>query len=121
MSRGWLVLDVACVVVFVAVGRSVHDHGISALGLAGTLWPFVAGLVVGWSVLTVLDWSVTAWRSGFVVAISTVTVGMCLRALAGQGTAFAFIAVALGFLGATMLAWRIVLAAVQRLRSRRSA
>jgi hypothetical protein len=40
----------------------------------------------------------------------TVVVGMILRVMSGQGTAVAFIVVALGFLGATMVGWRIVVA-----------
>jgi hypothetical protein len=48
------------------------------------------------------------------VWLSTVAVGMALRVVSGQGTAVAFVFVALGFLGATMLGWRIVLVVVRR-------
>ena len=40
--------------------------------------------------------------------VSTVVVGMSLRVIAGQGTAVAFVGVALGFLGAIMLGWRLL-------------
>jgi hypothetical protein len=45
---------------------------------------------------------------------------MILRVIAGQGTAFAFVLVALGFLGALMLAWRIVVRNVERLHKSKS-
>jgi hypothetical protein len=38
--------------------------------------------------------------------IATVGIGMVLRVISGQGTAVAFVFVALGFLGAAMLGWR---------------
>ena len=40
--------------------------------------------------------------------ISTVAVGMLLRVVSGQGTAAAFIVVALAFLGLFMLGWRLL-------------
>ncbi len=40
--------------------------------------------------------------------LATVAVGMTLRVIAGQGTAVAFIAVALGFLGLFLLGWRLL-------------
>jgi hypothetical protein len=43
-----------------------------------------------------------------------VVVGMTLRVVAGQGSAFAFILVALGFLGAMMIGWRVLVSAVRR-------
>jgi len=118
VSRGWIALDLACVAIFAAIGRSVHDHGINVVGFAGTCLPFVAGLLAGWCLLAVLRWPGVRWRSGIVVTACTVTVGMCIRAVAGEGTAFAFILVALGFLGAAMLAWRLVLSAAVHLRAR---
>jgi Protein of unknown function (DUF3054) len=37
-----------------------------------------------------------------------VAVGMVLRVVSGQGTAFAFVVVALCFLGAGMVGWRLL-------------
>lgn len=54
---------------------------------------------------------------GVLVCVSTVALGMALRVVSGQGTAVAFVLVALGFLGAVMLGWRLLGAYVQR-RSR---
>jgi ABC-type Na+ efflux pump permease subunit len=45
---------------------------------------------------------------------------MTLRVVSGQGTAFAFVLVALGFLGLAMLGWRLVDIATSRARSSRA-
>lgn len=45
---------------------------------------------------------------------------MILRVVSGQGTALTFILVALGFLGALMLVWRLVLSKLRRLAKTRS-
>ena len=46
--------------------------------------------------------------TGLGVWLGTVAIGMALRVVAGQGTAFAFILVALAFLGLFQLGWRVV-------------
>jgi len=101
------VLDCCCVLAFVIIGRASHAKGESLAGIASTAWPFLAGLAIGW-VLT------RAWRrpGGLVPAglgawLGTVGLGMVLRVVSGQGTAFAFVAVALGFLGLVLLGWRL--------------
>lgn len=101
------VLDALCVVVFVVIGRASHSQGETLAGVASTLWPFLAGLAAGWL-------AARAWRrpaailpSGAGAWLGTVAIGMLLRVLAGQGTAFAFILVALAFLGLFLLGWRL--------------
>jgi len=101
-------LDLVAVLVFVAIGRSVHTHGVTLGGMASTAWPFLVGLVVGWSVSGARRYPPASPRSGVVVTVITVAVGMALRVIAGQGTAVAFILVALGFLGAALVGWRLV-------------
>ena len=83
-------------------------------GLASTAWPFLAGLAVGLLVTR-------AWRrpaaivpAGLGAWLGTVAVGMLLRVVAGQGTAVAFIGVALAFLGLFLLGWRAVAAVAFR-------
>jgi Protein of unknown function (DUF3054) len=98
--------DVVAVVIFVAIGRTSHDHGVTLSGVASTAWPFLVGLAVGWGVAR-------AWRRPFEIAptavivwITCVAVGMTLRVVSGQGTAVAFIVVALTFLALELLGWR---------------
>jgi hypothetical protein len=116
MNRVSAVLDLVMVLVFVAIGRTAHAHGLTAAGLASTAWPFLAALAVGWLTLVVGRRDGTILPSGVVVWISTVALGMGLRVVAGQGTAVAFVFVALGFLGLTMLGWRVVALGIRRRR-----
>jgi Protein of unknown function (DUF3054) len=103
-----LLLDVCCVLAFTVIGRASHAEAGSVAGQARTAWPFLAGLAVGLA-------ASRAWRrpesirgAGIAAWLGTVAVGMLLRVVSGQGTAVAFIAVALIFLGVTMLGWRLV-------------
>ncbi len=105
-TRVALVLDVACVLVFVIIGRDSHAKGESIGGIASTAWPFLCGLGAGWL-------ASRAWRrplalrpAGIAAWLGTVALGMVLRVVSGQGTAVAFIVVALVFLGLFLLGWR---------------
>jgi len=76
--------------------------------MADTSWPFLAGTTVGWLIAR-------AWRrpraflpGGVSIWLSTVVVGMVLRVVSGQGTAVAFVVVALAFLGMELLGWRVL-------------
>ncbi len=104
----WLALDAVAVGLFVGIGRVVHSHGLSLGGLASTAWPFATGLLVGWLVLAAWRRPVRTVSGGLTVCVSTVSVGMTLRVVSGQGTAVAFVLVAFGFLGSLMLGWRLV-------------
>ena len=110
MWRLGIVLDLVVLVVFVGIGRTTHDHGVSLTGMASTLWPFVVGMAIGWMALRVVNRSGTSKADGALMTLATVSVGMILRVIAGQGTALAFIVVAVCFLGALMLVWRVGLA-----------
>jgi hypothetical protein len=115
MKRISFLFDVLVVVIFVAIGRSAHHHGISFDGMLSTFWPFATGLCIGWLFALSRHRDVQSWSCGVVISLVTVAMGMILRVVSGQGTAFAFILVALAFLGLVMLGWRIAF----RLFSRR--
>jgi hypothetical protein len=111
-------LDIACVLLFVIIGRASHTKGESLAGIASTAWPFLAGLAVGWI-------TGRAWRqpqalvpAGVAAWLVTVIAGMLLRVIAGQGTAFSFVLVALAFLGLFLLGWRGLARLAQNLRRR---
>jgi hypothetical protein len=100
--------DVCAVLAFVAIGRHTHHDGDSLAGLWHTAWPFLAGLAIGllasrsWRApLAIVPGGLGAWLGAAVA-------GMLIRVLAGQGTAAAFIVVALGFLALFVLGWRVV-------------
>lgn len=106
MTRRWIVIDTLVVVIFVAIGRSAHHHGDSLSGMISTTWPFAVGLAFGWLIVLVRRQNGLSLGAGLEVWLATVVVGMTLRVIVGQGTAFAFIVVALLFLGASMLGLR---------------
>lgn len=110
-------IDVVLVVVFVLIGRRNHDEGLTLLGTATTLWPFLAGLAIGWVAMR-------AWRTptrvvwtGIGVWIATVAAGMVLRAASGQGTALSFVVVTTLFLGLVLIGWRAITLLAARRRS----
>ena len=107
---GWLGIDVACVLVFSAVGRRSHDEGLNAADVATTAWPFLSGTVVGWL-------ASQAWRrptavvpTGVVVWLCTIAVGMLLRKLTSAGVAASFVVVASSITALLLLGWRAALA-----------
>lgn len=109
-------IDVALVITFVLIGRASHNENL--LGTINTLWPFVAGLAVGWI-------ATRAWRDpvsiawiGVGVWASTVVIGMLLRMLSGQGVQASFIVVAAIVLGVFLLGWRGIALILQRRRAR---
>jgi FtsH-binding integral membrane protein len=114
------VLDLCCVGAFVAIGRASHSEGDALAGLARTAWPFLAGLAIGWLCTRAWRRPAALWPAGVGVWVSTVALGMVLRVVSGQGTAAAFIVVALAFLGLFLLGWRLVASKLATLSSGRS-
>lgn len=98
-------LDATAVIAFVLIGRANHDEAASISGALDTLWPFAVGLLVGWLLMPRDQHTVVA---GLRVWLSTVVIGMALRAASGQGTAASFVVVATIFLGVTLIGWRLV-------------
>ena len=111
------VLDVCCVVIFVVIGRASHAKGESLAGIASTSWPFLCGLAAGWALSRAWRHPLAVRPAGIVTWLTTVALGMIVRVVAGQGTAVAFIIVALAFLGLLLLGWRLVAALVTRVRA----
>lgn len=112
---GWLrALDLVAVTLFVVIGLSVHGHSLGAGSVISTLWPFAAALAVAWLAVGFWARDVLSLPSGATAAVVTDAVATVLRVVSGQGTAAAFIAVTLVFLGATFLAWRLLAGLVWR-------
>ncbi|HEY7815491.1 MAG TPA: DUF3054 domain-containing protein [Nakamurella sp.] len=113
------VIDALLVLVFAAVGRGSHGENV-LVGLAGTAWPFLLGLLVGWSVgLLVYRGRFEAMRvapAGVVIWAGTLVLGMLARVLSGQGTAPSFIVVAGVVLALFLLGWRALAALLDRRR-----
>jgi hypothetical protein len=111
-----VVLDCCCVLVFVVIGRASHTKGESLAGVASTAWPFLAGLAGGWLAARTWRRPFVLWPGGVGAWLGTVAVGMVLRVVSGQGTAVAFVVVALVFLGLFLLGWRALALVVARRR-----
>ena len=112
-------LDVVAVLVFVAIGRTSHDHGISVSGMVSTSWPFLVGLAAGWGLARAWRRPLEVAPTAVIVWLSCVAVAMAVRVVAGQGTAVAFVAVALGFLALELLGWRALAGLGNTLRAGR--
>ena len=114
-------LDCCGVLAFVVIGRHTHDDGDTLAGIWHTAWPFLAGLALG--VLAVRGWRrpLAIVPAGLGAWLGAACAGMAIRVLAGQGTAAAFIVVALCFLAAFLLGWRLIARLARLARGRRAA
>ena len=101
-------LDVSCVLVFVAIGRHTHHDGDSLAGVWHTAWPFLAGLAAGLAAVRYWRGPLAIVPAGLGAWAGAAGAGLLIRVLAGQGTAAAFIVVACAFLGLFLLGWRAV-------------
>jgi hypothetical protein len=114
-ARLAIVLDCCCVLAFVIIGRASHADGLGLSGVASTAWPFLAGLFLGWAAVRAWRRPVAVLPAGLGAWLGAAGLGMVLRVVAGQGTAVAFVGVALGFLGLFLLGWRLVFRVFRRL------
>ena len=105
-SPVWLATDVACVLVFCALGRRSHDEGLNVAGIATTAWPFLSGTAVGWLVTRAWRRPTAVYPTGVAVWLCTVAVGMLLRKATSAGVAASFIVVASSVTALLLLGWR---------------
>ncbi len=112
--------DLACIVIFVLVGRRSHHEDAGLAGFVRVAWPFAVGLVVATAVGVLAR--LRPWSSGLVAWSGTVVVGMALRiGVQDRGFKSGFVIVTTLFLALTMLGWRAVAwAVVPRVRRARA-
>ena len=111
-AAGALAADLACVLVFTALGRRNHDEGVSLAGVAETAWPFITGTLAGWLLSRGWRRPTALAPTGLVVWVCTVVVGMALRKVTSAGIAVSFIVVASLVTALLLLGWRAALAAL---------
>jgi peptidoglycan/LPS O-acetylase OafA/YrhL len=104
----WLVIDVACVLVFCAIGRRSHDEGLNVAGIAITAWPFLSGTVLGWLLSQAWRRPSAVYPTGVVVWLCTVAIGMLLRKVTSAGVAGSFVVVASTVTALLLLGWRAI-------------
>ncbi len=114
--------DLACLVVFVALGRTSHSLNGGPGWFVAVLWPFV----IGWFVVALITRLYTAAHGGWwrvaLTCLGGVTVALVLRAtFTSRATPVTFGIVALVFVTLATLGWRLAAAAVTRVRVRASA
>ena len=113
---GWLLVDVAWIALFALLGRESHEGDTAALAVLGVAWPFLASYAAT-ALVVDLRRHPRAVGRGAVVWLGTVAGGMAIRTvLEGRLPETAFIVVALAFLGAGLVGWRLVAALVGRRR-----
>lgn len=112
-----LLADAALILVFVLIGRASHDEN-PVLGALVTLWPFFAGLALGWIVTRAWKAPTAIVRTGLPVWAVTVVVGMLLRLASGQGVQLSFIIVTAIVLAFFLLGWRAIASLVRRRANR---
>jgi Protein of unknown function (DUF3054) len=118
MARWAAVADAACLVAFVAIGRTSHDlHG-GAGWFVAVLWPFAVGWVGAALVTRLYTARDHPWRRAGATVLLGVTVALVLRAtLTTRATPVIFGVVAVSFLALATLGWRLVVAALGRWRA----
>ena len=114
----WLLLDVAWLVAFAALGRRSHDEAQTLQGVAAVAWPFLAGYAVGAIALRLGRAPRSVGRVIPVWAL-TVAIALAIRTIEkGRLPELGFVIVAAAFTGVGMVAWRLVALLVCRRRSR---
>ncbi|GAA4926589.1 DUF3054 domain-containing protein [Membranihabitans marinus] len=112
-----LLLDAALVVLFAVAGNRSHSTGLSVSDVAGTAWPFLIGLLLGWALTRSWHQPSRLWPEGVVVVLVTVALGMTLRVLLTDGgSPLSFVAVATGSLALLLLGRRLVSSQMLRRR-----
>ena len=102
------IVDVAAVVVFVAIGRRNHNEGTALSGIIGVAAPFLIALGVSW--IGLRTWREPFNRTSMVATwVITVVIGLLLRRLVfDRGIATSFIIVATITLGVLLSLGRLL-------------
>ncbi len=104
---GAIALDVALVLAFVTLSRLSHSQPMTPDGIAGTAWPFLVGLVIGWLVTRSWQSTLTFWAA-FGVFIGTFAVGIAFRHLTFTGAQPSFVAMAFSVMSVLLMGWRLM-------------
>jgi hypothetical protein len=114
----YVALDVCVVLIFVVIGLHAHGHRETLGNLVSVSAPFLLGVVLAWALQYRRQKGRSLLRNGVEVWLITVVVGQVVRLIDGQGSALGFVLVTVGFLGACMLGWRLVVLGASRLGGR---
>lgn len=115
------VADAVLIMLFAAVGRGAHERGDVVAGVLLTAWPFLAGAGLGWLASRAWRHPLSVRRAGVIIWLSSLAIGMLLRALTGQAVVLPFVIVAFLSLGVLLVGYRILAAIVARSTARGTA
>ena len=106
-ARRAFAFDTLAIVLFVAIGRRSHDEqGNLLIGAAKVAAPFLLALLISW-IITRATTDPCSLRTGALIWIPTVVIGLLLRKLIFDGgTATAFVIVTAVVLGIFLQGWR---------------
>ena len=96
--------DLAAILLFVGVGRAIHDDASGSFVRAAL--PFVGGLLLGWVVGIVRNFQTRSVMFGVMVWGATLFFGMAIRSVLRDGTDIAFVLVTAAALGVLLVGWR---------------
>lgn len=100
-----ILVDVALIGVFAAMGRASHDEGITIGGVSAVAAPFAVGWLVAAAILRLDRDPMSVRRSAGVWALG-IPLGLVVRGAFGGGLAPAFVVVALLATALLTLGWR---------------
>jgi len=117
MSVIAIAADLACLALFVVLGRESHDITSGVTWYLTVLWPFL----VGWFAAALAFRLYTSWPSRWVRVGLTwgagIGIALVLRAaITGRDTPIAFIIVAYAFIGFAIVVWRLAARGVSMTR-----
>jgi hypothetical protein len=125
LRASWIgpaVVDVVAVLLFALAGRNAHDESSGVSTVVTIAAPFLIGLAAGWIAISSARRAPTAIRTGVLLWVTTVGLGLVLRRAAwDRGTAFSFVIVATLVLGALLVGWRAMFVLTHRRRELPSA
>lgn len=101
-------IDAGAILLFVIIGRGSHSEGGNVVVETGKVAAsFLIALAVGW--LIAQAWRAPAsLRTGGIVWVTTVVLGMLLRPVFGRSVQMSFVIVTILFTGLFLLGWRFV-------------
>lgn len=107
LSTAWGI-DAVAILLFVLVGRSSHEEGITIGGVVVVAAPFLIALTLAYARPLVRQ-APSSLKAGLTVWLTVVAVGMVMRHFVFRdGTATAFVVVTTLFLGVLFNGWRAI-------------
>lgn len=110
-----MVVDLVLVLVFALIGRL--SHGLDAIGILVTAWPFLAACAVAWVIISAIGDHGHGVRPGLIAWLVTWLGGLAIRIVSGDTAEWSFMIVAGSFLALFLLGWRLVRHLVVRWRA----